>query len=160
MNLLNALLNVGKGAANATGQFTGNRQAMMNAEKAYQRPLPNQLAQWGTNAAGALSLPFALEGAARLFPEKPSPINYNFKMNNNLASKLADFGDYKMGLGDWEGNSMFKGRSPQINELIRATRHVSKQSGIPFYNMAPSEAQTAISKFLEEYQKIHGSFDW
>lgn len=76
MNLAKALSSIGKNAISATGipylintdivnpiksitgQLSGNRQAMNNAESAFNQPLTNQLKQWGGNSASAL-LPFA-----------------------------------------------------------------------------------------------------
>lgn len=92
MNLLNALANLGKGAANATGlpylinttvvnpiksltaQATGNRQAYLNAEKAYQQPIGTQLKQWGGNSAAAL-LPFVGGAGIAKVAQKVQPTN-------------------------------------------------------------------------------------
>lgn len=138
----------------ATAQLTGNKEAMRNAEKAYKRPLPTQLKDWGVNSAGALSLPFALEGAATHIWKPPvtpqgylpfveGPANTAARVGPNDRYTMGDVGAYKLDKNyinpkDWNG----------INQ---SARELSKKFNIDLVNGSPAEINGRIADFLDRF---------
>jgi hypothetical protein len=166
MNLAQTLLGLGKGALNATGlpylintdiinpiksatgQLTGNRIAMQNAEKAYAKPLPTQLKDWGVNSASALSLPFALDAAAGHIwkpptaPIPPTP-GLGMRVGPNERYTLSDFADYKMG--------RYNPHPQDLGPLAKQGWEIGKKLGLDVTSGSPAEINARIAQFLDRF---------